>query len=151
MNQNLATIRLNHYFAFSPERVFDAWFCATHRWFFATQSGQSVSFQRDGDATDRCWLVSLHHSQGARGILTTMPRMLIQNVVIERPHRAVIDLPEHDATGQKTRFTIEIVPADEGCEFNLTIEGILEDKRIELTDRWKVILERLAQDIATFG
>lgn len=151
MNQSTATIRLNHYFAFSPERVFDAWFCARHRWFFATQNGESVSFQRDGDATDRCWLVSLHHSQGARGILTTMPRELIQNVVIERPHRAVIDLPEHDATGEMTRLTIEIVPAAGGCEFNLTIEGIAEAKRIEFADRWKATLERLAQDIATFG
>ncbi|MGA2571013.1 MAG: SRPBCC domain-containing protein [Terracidiphilus sp.] len=131
----------------SPERVFDAWFCAEGRWFFGTQSGDSISLDRNGSSTDSCWIVWLRQTPGRRGTLTTMPRGLAEHIVIDRPHRVIIDIPERTDSRLRTRMAVEILSAADGCELTLTLEGILKANRSITEGNWSRILDRLAKDL----
>ncbi len=143
-----STVRLSRHFDTSPERVFDAWFCAEGLWFFETQSGEHISLDRDGSSNCTCWIVTLRQSQGRRGTLTTMDRSLAKHVEIDRPRRLVIDLPEREDPPLRTRLTVEIAPASEGCELTLILEGIQSANRRQIEEMWEYSLQSLAKQPA---
>ena len=134
-----ATVRVTHRFPQSPERVFDAWLdpAKAGKFLFATPAGEMVRAEIDPRIGGRFTFVDRRNGEDIEHVG--------EYIEIDRPRRLVFDFAVPKVfSAERTRVTIEIVPAGDGCELTLTHEGVLPDYASRTENGWSMILDGLA-------
>ncbi len=137
----MSTIQVKHHFKAAPERVFDAWLDPqkARNFLFATRTGEIVRCDIDprvGGAfkiTDRRDGEDIDHTG--------------QYLEIDRPKKLVFTLAVPKYSPLYTTVTLEIQPAEDGCNLTLTHEGVLEEYAKETPKGWTMIFESLERVI----
>jgi uncharacterized protein YndB with AHSA1/START domain len=130
------TLRVTRRFTAAPERVFDAWLNpdTARRWLFATPTGQIVRAEVDARV-------------GGKFVIVRRDGEDIEHIgeylEIDRPHRLVFNFSVPKFSTELTRVSINIVPADSGCELTLIHEGVLPEWATRTEAGWTMILEGL--------
>jgi uncharacterized protein YndB with AHSA1/START domain len=133
-----ATVRVTHRFTASAERVFDAWLDPgkAGKFLFATPTGQMVRVEIDARVGGAFCFVDRRDGEDVEHTG--------EYVEIDRPRRLVFTFVVPKYSKERTRVTIEIVPAGPGCELTLTHEGVLPDYANSTQAGWTGILDALA-------
>ncbi|MGO9340420.1 MAG: SRPBCC family protein [Terracidiphilus sp.] len=137
-------VRVTRHFNASPERVFDAWLDpkTAGKWLFATPSGQMVRVEIDARPGGRWILVDRRNGEDVEhsgGYLE-----------IDRPRRLVFTFGVPKYSSEITEVTVEIEPAESGCDLTLTQTGV-PDEYLESNEKgWIGILVGLAESLAEY-
>ena len=117
----MKTVRVTHRFTASAERVFDAWLEPekARRFLFATPTGQMVQAETDPRVGGR---FTFTDRRDGMAVVHTG-----EYLEIDRPRRLVFTFAVPAYSALVTRVTLEIAPLDDGCELNLTHEGVLPE------------------------
>lgn len=128
------TVRINHRYAASPARVFDAWLAPqlAGLWLFATASRPMVSADIDARPGGAFCLVE-------RRIGTTIEHRG-HYVEIARPQRLVFLLQSPDCAPHATRVSAEFTACNTGCELALMHDGLPADCTAHVEARWTGML-----------
>jgi two-component system cell cycle response regulator DivK len=107
-------IRVERRIEAAPERVFDAWLDAptVGRWLFATPGGETVRVVIDARVGGRFEIVEWRDGEEVLHTGTYE--------AIERPRRLAFTLQVPLYSPNSERVTVELAPADGGCELILT-------------------------------
>ena len=143
MDSQRPVIRITRRFNAPPERVFDAWLDPkTASQFLFTRPGQTVVRAEVDARVGGSYLFVAR--RGSEDI-----DHLGKYLEIERPRRLVFTLrvpairSESRFWTDDNRVTIEIVPAEKGCELTLTHEVTMPELEDRLREGWTGFLERL--------
>ena len=129
------TVRVQHRFAQSAERVFDAWLDVdkARRFFFATPQGTMVRAEMDARVGGEFLFVDRRGDEDAEHV----GRFL----VIERPRRLVFEFAVGTPRSPYTKVTVDIEPLTDGCQVTLTHEGVPEQWSKQTEGGWSKMLE----------
>ncbi|MFC5475478.1 SRPBCC family protein [Paraherbaspirillum soli] len=132
------TVHVKRHFAASPERVFDAWLDpdSAGQWLFATVSGRMVRVDIDARIGGKFVFVDLRGDEevGHAG----------EYLAIERPRHLAFTFVVDKYSSDSTRVTVDIAPAEGGCELSLSHEGVYPDYASRTEAGWRGILDGLA-------
>jgi uncharacterized protein YndB with AHSA1/START domain len=136
-SESRAAVRVTRHFTAAPERVFDAWLdpATAGRWLFATPTGQMVRVEIEPRVGGRFIFVDRRDGQDVEHVG--------EYLAIERPRRLVFSFGVPLYSAEMTRVTVEITPAETGCDLTLTHEGVLPDYAERTAGGWTMILGRL--------
>ena len=130
-------VRVTRRFSATPERVFDAWLDPEKaaRFLYATEEGEMVRVEIDARVGGRYSIVERRDGQDVDHTG--------EYLEIDRPHRLVFTLQVPLYSEEVDRVTIQIEPAEGGCELTLVHETSPEwaDQSAE---GWDMILDSLA-------
>lgn len=132
------TVRVNRHFSVSPERVFDAWLDPEKvgKFLFATEDGEMVKVEIDARVGGRYSIVDRRDGQDVEHIG--------EYLEIDRPRRLVFTSQVPFYSEQVDRVTMEIEPADGGCDLTLITETT-QEWADQTADGWKMILDSLVK------
>lgn len=131
------TIVVRRHYAFSAERVFDAWLdpAIAGKFLFATPTGIMLKVEIDA-RVGGAFLITER-----RGDREDEHRG--RYLEIDRPKRLVFNFGD-DIAFDATTVTVEITPADDGCDLVLTHTGVGPRWESQTRSGWTGILEGLA-------
>ncbi len=131
-------VRVTRRFSAPPERVFDAWLDPEKagRFLYATEEGEMVRVEIDARVGGRYSIVERRDGQDVEHTG--------EYLEIDRPHRLVFTLQVPLYSELVDRVTVEIEPADGGCELTL-IHETSPEWADQAGDGWKMILDTLAE------
>jgi uncharacterized protein YndB with AHSA1/START domain len=136
-----APIVIKRAYAFSAERVFDAWLTPeiTRRWLFTTADSEVVRCEIDARVGGRFEIVDRRDDGEIRHVG--------EYLEIDRPHRLVFTfgVPQFDPA--MSRVEIDIVAKDTGCELTLTHHGVPQEWQPPTTQGWTTLLGSLEKTI----
>jgi uncharacterized protein YndB with AHSA1/START domain len=134
MSSQPITVRVQHRYSQSAERVFDAWLDVdkARRFFFATAQGTMVRAEMDARVGGEFVFVDRRGGEDAEHF----GRFL----VIERPRRLVFEFAVGTPPSPYTRVTIDIESLGEGCQVTLTHEGVPEEWATQTEGGWSTML-----------
>jgi uncharacterized protein YndB with AHSA1/START domain len=137
-DEALAKVRVTRRFSAPPERVFDAWLDPEKagRFLYATEEGEMVRVEIDARVGGRYSIVERRDGQDVEHTG--------EYLEIDRPHRLVFTLQVPLYSEQADRVTVEIEPADEGCELTL-IHETSPQWADQAGEGWKMILDTLVK------
>ena len=132
-----ATIRVQHRYGATVERVFDTWLdpAQARQFLFATPSGTMVRADINPRVhgqfvfTDRRDGEDIEHTG--------------RYLVIDRPRLLVFTFAVPKFSAQETTVTVDVHPAEGGSEVTLTHEGVLPDYAERTQQGWGMILQGL--------
>ncbi len=129
-------VRVTRHFSASPERVFDAWLdpAKAGKFLFATDDGEMVRVEIDARVGGRYAIVERRDGQDVEHVG--------EYLVIDRPRRLVFTLQVPFYSEEVDQITIEIEPAEDGCDLTLSHETTPQWAE-ESAKGWKMILEGL--------
>ncbi len=129
-------VRVTRRFSAPPERVFDAWLDPEKagRFLYATEEGEMVRVEIDARVGGRYSIVERRDGQDVEHTG--------EYLEIDRPRRLVFTLQVPLYSEEVDRVTVEIEPADGGCELTLVHETSPEWAD-QSGDGWKMILGAL--------
>ena len=129
---------VTHFYAASPERVFDAFLdVQTARHFlFATPAGEMITAEIDARVGGHFEFTERRPDMGD-------VRHIGEYLEIDRPRRLVFSFGVPQLDLRTTTVTIEIRPDGSGCELTLTHEGVPPDYLERTSDGWSRILASL--------
>jgi len=129
-------VRITRSFSASPERVFDAWFDPEKagRFLYATQEGKMVRVEIEARVGGRYSIVARR-----AGLDVEHTGEYLE---IDRPKRFVFTLQVPLYSEEVDRVTVEIEPADGGCELTLVHETSPEWAD-QTGEGWRMILDTL--------
>jgi uncharacterized protein YndB with AHSA1/START domain len=135
-DEALVKVRVTRRFSAPPERVFDAWLDPEKagRFLYATEEGEMVRVEIDARVGGRYSIVERRDGQDVEHTG--------EYLEIDRPHRLVFTLQVPLYSEQADRVTVEIEPADHGCELTL-IHETSPQWADQAGDGWKMILDTL--------
>ena len=141
MTQAVVTVRVHHRYEASAERVFDAWLDPqkARRFLFATPTGEMVRVDIDARVGGKFHITERRDGEDAEHVG--------EYLEIERPRRLVFNFGDNVAL-PVSRVTIEIEPAESGCQLTLTHERIPAEYEAQTAEGWTGILEGLETAIA---
>lgn len=130
-------VRVTRRFSAPPERVFDAWLDPEKagRFLYATEEGEMVRVEIDARVGGRYSIVERRDGQDVEHTG--------EYLEIDRPHRLVFTLQVPLYSEEVDRVTIDIEPADSGCELTLVHETSPEWAE-QSGEGWRIILDSLA-------
>ncbi len=130
-------VRVARRFTASPERVFDAWLDPEKagKFLYATEEGEMVRVEIDARVGGRYSIVERRDGQDVEHTG--------EYLEIDRPRRLVFTLQVPFYSQEIDRVTVEIEPADGGCELTLTTATSPEWAK-QTGEGWKMILGSLA-------
>ncbi len=133
-----APLRVSRHFTQSAERVFDAWLDPQKagKFLFATPAGQMVRAEIDPRVGGAFAFVDRRDGKDVEH--------LGRYLEIDRPRRLVFEFTVSGMAEVKTRVTVEIRPADRGCDLSVTQDGVPPDYAARTKAGWTKILEQLA-------
>ena len=133
------TVRVTRRFGATPERVFDAWLDpqSAGLWLFATPTGQMVRVEIDARAGGKFIFVDRREGEDVAHVG--------EYLEIDRPRRLAFAFSVPKFSMERTRVTVEIAPAESGCELTLTHEGVLPEYAGRTEAGWSAILDGLAK------
>jgi uncharacterized protein YndB with AHSA1/START domain len=141
-----APIVIKRAYAFSAERVFDAWLTPeiTRRWLFTTADSEVVRCEIDARVGGRFEIVDRRDSGEFKGDI----RHVGEYLEIDRPRRLVFTfgVPQFDPA--MSRVEIDIVAKDTGCELTLTHHGVPQEWQPPTTQGWTTLLGSLEREIS---
>ena len=131
-------VRVSRRFTASPERVFDAWLDPEKaaRFLYATADGEMTRVEIDAREGGRYSIVDRRDGQDIEHTG--------EYLEIDRPRRLVFTLQVPFYSEEIDRITVEIEPADDGCELTLTQETTPQWAE-PATEGWTMILDGLAK------
>jgi uncharacterized protein YndB with AHSA1/START domain len=137
-DEALVKVRVTRRFSAPPERVFDAWLDPEKagRFLYATEEGEMVRVEIDARVGGRYSIVERRDGQDVEHTG--------EYLEIDRPHRLVFTLQVPLYSEQADRVTVEIEPADDGCELTL-IHETSPQWADQAGDGWKMILDTLVE------
>jgi uncharacterized protein YndB with AHSA1/START domain len=137
-DEALVKVRVTRRFSAPPERVFDAWLDPEKagRFLYATKEGEMVRVEIDARVGGRYSIVERRDGQDVDHTG--------EYLEIDRPHRLVFTLQVPLYSEQADRVTVEIEPADDGCELTL-IHETSPQWADQAGDGWKMILDTLVE------
>ncbi len=140
--ESLITVRVARRFTAAAERVFDAWLDpdTAGKWLYATPSGQMVRVEIDARVGGKFVFVDRRDGEDVEHTG--------EYLEIDRPRRLVFTFAVPKYSPVITRVTIDIAPADTGCELKLTHEGVLPEWASGTEAGWTGILEGLGRTLA---
>ena len=129
---------VQHRFAASPARVFDAWLNpeTAGKFLFATPTGTMVRVDIDARVGGRFVFVDRRDGEDIEHTG--------EYLEIDRPRRLVFTFGVPKFSAVFTRVTIEVTPLDSGCELTLTHKGVLPEWLEQTKSGWALILGKLA-------
>jgi uncharacterized protein YndB with AHSA1/START domain len=136
-----APIVIKRAYAFSAERVFDAWLTPeiTRRWLFTTADSEVVRCEIDARVGGRFEIVDRRDDGEIRHVG--------EYLEIDRPRRLVFTfgVPQFDPA--MSRVEIDIVATASGCELTLTHHGVPQKWQAQTTQGWTTLLGNLEREI----
>jgi len=128
--------RITRRLSASPERVFDAWLepQKAGKFLFATQDGEMVRVEIDARVGGRYSIVDRRDGEDVEHIG--------EYLEIDRPRRLVFTLQVPKYSQVVDRVTVEIAPADGGCDLTLTHE-VTPEWADQVEEGWTAILDGL--------
>ncbi|MGC2110661.1 MAG: SRPBCC domain-containing protein [Candidatus Korobacteraceae bacterium] len=131
-------VRITRHFDASPERVFDAWLDpeSACKWLFATPSGQMTRVEIDARVGGKFVIVERRDGEDVDHVG--------EYLEIDPPRRLVFSFAVPKYSSQSTRVSIDIAPAQAGCDLTLTHEGVLAEWADRTQQGWSTILDGLA-------
>lgn len=140
-------VRVTRRFAAPAETVFDAWLDekTVGSWLFATPDGEMVRVELDPKVGGRFEIVE---RRGGEEVLHTGVYE-----AVERPTRLVFTLQLPLYSPNSERVSVEIVPADEGCELTLaqTVAADAPASPEQIEHGWSTIVGALAERLERQG
>lgn len=129
-------IRVTRRFSASPERVFDAWLdpATARRFLFATETGEMVRVEIDAREGGRYSIVERRDGEDVEHTG--------EYLEIDRPRRLVFTLQVPLYSEEVDRVTLELAPADGGCELTLLAE-VSPEWADQTEEGWSMILDTL--------
>jgi uncharacterized protein YndB with AHSA1/START domain len=139
-----AQVTVSRHFNASPERVFDAWLDpqTVGKWLFATPAGQMVRVEVDARAGGK-WII-VDHRNGEDVAHSG------EYIEIDRPRRLVFTFCVLQYSPLTTEVTVEIRPADSGCDLTLTQTNVPAEYLGSNEKGWTGILVGLAEYLAQY-
>jgi len=139
--ESLVNVCVSHRFAAARERVFDAWLDpdAAGKWLFATPTGRMVRVEIDARIGGKFVIVDQRDGEDVEHSG--------EYVEIDRPRRLVFTFVVPKYSSVVTRVTIDIAPAETGCDLTLTHDGILPEWASPSEDGWTKILDGLGRTL----
>ena len=147
----IVTLRVQHRFAASAERVYDAWLdpAKASKFFFATATGTIVRCEIDARVGGRFTLVDRRDGEDVAHTGTYLE--------LERPRRIVFSFCVEKYSKDESRVTIDIAPLEAGCNVTIThdipAQHAASAKRT--TEGWAKMLDLasvvVAPDVETCG
>jgi uncharacterized protein YndB with AHSA1/START domain len=136
-----APIVIKRAYAFSAERVFDAWLTPeiTRRWLFTTADSEVVRCEIDARVGGRFEIVDRRDDGEIRHVG--------EYLEIDRPHRLVFTFGVPQIDPAMSRVEIDIVAKGAGCELTLTHHGVPQEWKAPTTQGWTMLLGNLEQRI----
>jgi uncharacterized protein YndB with AHSA1/START domain len=130
-------VRVTHHFSASPERVFDAWLDpqTAGKWLFATPTGQMVRVEIDARVGGRFVIVDRRNGEDVEHTG--------EYLEIDPPRLLVFTFGVPKYSPLFTRVTVEIVPAESGCQLILTNEDVPDEYAASNEKGWTGILAGL--------
>jgi uncharacterized protein YndB with AHSA1/START domain len=137
-------VRVTHHFSASPERVFDAWLDpqTAGKWLFATPTGQMVRVEIDARVGGRFVIVDRRNGEDVEHTG--------EYLEIDRPRLLVFTFGVPKYSPLFTRVTVEIVPAESGCQLILTNEDVPDEYAASNETGWIGILVGLAESLVEY-
>jgi uncharacterized protein YndB with AHSA1/START domain len=128
-------------YAFSAERVFDAWLTpeVTRRWLFTTADSEVIRCEIDARVGGKFEIVDKRDSGEIRHVG--------EYLEIDRPHRLVFTFGVQQFDPAMSRVEIDIVPKDTGCELTLTHHGVPQEWQPPTTQGWTKLLGSLEREV----
>lgn len=140
MNEKGITVRVTRQYAFSAERVFDAWLdpVLAAKWLFTNSSGRIVRAEVDPRVGGRFTFADLRDGEEVEHVG--------EYLEIDRPHRLVFTFAVPKYSPDFDRVTIDITPQGGGCELTLAHEIAPEwiSYARGAQNAWLLMLEGLA-------
>lgn len=133
-------VHVSRSFSASPERVFDAWLDPekARRFLYATEKGEMVRVEIEARVGGRYSIVERRAGQDVEHTG--------EYLEIDRPHRLVFTLQVPLYSEEVDRVTLDIEPADGGCELTLVHETSPEWAD-QSGEGWRMILDSLASSL----
>ena len=134
-------VRVTRRFSASPERVFDAWLDPEKaaRFLYATAEGLMVQVEIDARVGGRYSIVERRDGQDVEHTG--------EYLEVDRPRRLVFTLQVPLYSEEIDHVTVEIEPADGGCELTL-VHQTSPQWAEQTVEGWKGILVGLARALA---
>ena len=135
-------VRVTRHFNASPERVFDAWLDpkTACKWLFATPTGQMVRVEIDARVGGHFIIVDRRNGEDVEHSG--------EYLEIDRPRRLVFTFGVPKYSPLFNEVTIEIQPAESGCDLTLTQTDVPDEYLKSNEKGWLGILVGLAENIA---
>ena len=140
-----AALVIRRSFAFSPERVFDAWLTAeiTRHWLFTTDDSEVIRCEIDARVGGKFEIVDKRDSGEFKGEI----RHVGEYLEIDRPHRLVFTFGVPQFDPNMTRVEIDIAAKGSGCELTLTHHDVPPEWQAQTTEGWTKLLGNLEREI----
>lgn len=143
----MGEVRVTRRFEAPAETVFDAWLDAetAGSWLFATPDGEMVRAEIDPRVGGRYDIVERRDGEDVLHTGTYQE--------IERPNRLVFTLQVPKYAQNSDRVTVEIEPAEEGCELTLaqTVSPGAAASPEQIEQGWGKVLDGLARRLERTG
>ncbi|MGD0628537.1 MAG: SRPBCC domain-containing protein [Terracidiphilus sp.] len=137
-------VRVTRHFNASPERVFDAWLDpkTACKWLFATPTGQMVRVEIDARVGGHFIIVDRRNGEDVEHSG--------EYLEIDRPRRLVFTFGVPKYSPLFNEVTIEIQPAESGCDLTLTQTDVPDEYLKSNEKGWIGILVGLAESLAEY-
>jgi uncharacterized protein YndB with AHSA1/START domain len=136
-DREIVTVRVQHRFSASAERVYDAWLDPekASKFFFATATGFIVRCEIDARVGGSFTLVDRRDGEDVAHTGTYLE--------LERPRRIVFSFSVAKYSNDTTRVTIDIAPLERGCDVTITheIPAAHADSAKRTSEGWAKMLE----------
>ncbi|HET6553059.1 MAG TPA: SRPBCC domain-containing protein [Dyella sp.] len=136
----LRSLRITRHFDASAERVFDAWLdpATAGRWLFATEQGEMVRVDIDARVGGHFRFIRRDGEDVEH---------VGEYLEIDRPRRLVFTFAVPRYSEAVTRVSVDITPANDGCDLVLTHEDVLPDWADATQQGWGMILGHLDENL----
>jgi uncharacterized protein YndB with AHSA1/START domain len=144
-DQTPAPIVVKREFAFTAERVFDAWLTpeVTRRWLFTLDDSEVIKCEIDARVGGKFEIIDKRDSGEYKGEILHIGEYL----EIDRPRRLVFTFGVPQFDPNMTRVEIDIVAKGSGCELTLTHYGVPPEWQAQTTQGWTMLLGNLEREI----
>lgn len=136
-DRDIVSVRVQHRFSASAERVYDAWLDPekASKFYFATATGFIVRCEIDARVGGRFTLVDRRDGEDVAHTGTYLE--------LERPRRIVFSFSVEKYSNDSTRVTIDIAPLERGCDVTITHElpAAHADAARRTSEGWAKMLE----------
>jgi uncharacterized protein YndB with AHSA1/START domain len=138
----ISVVKVTRHFNASPERVFDAWLDpqTVGKWLFATPTGEVVRVEIDARAGGKWIIVDRRNGEDVAHSG--------EYVEIDRPRRLVFTFCVLKYSPLTAEVTVEIEPAESGCDLTLTQTNVPAEYLGSSEKGWSGILVGLAECLA---